>query len=67
MKAPAIKLLDEIVDLAVDDQTSLTVLLRKCLVLSHRLKNERLKVWAEKELDGYADDDVLPEALPRAD
>jgi hypothetical protein len=55
------KLLDEIVDLAVDDKNSLPVLLRKCLVLSHRLKNERLKAWAEKELDGYADDDPLPD------
>jgi hypothetical protein len=55
------KLLDEIVDLAVDDKTSLPVLLRKCLVLSYRLKNERLKAWAEKELDGYADDDALPD------
>jgi AbiTii len=55
------KLLGEIVDLAVEGETSLSVLLRKCLVLSHRLKNERLKAWAEKELDGYADDDALPD------
>jgi AbiTii len=55
------QLLDEIVDLAVDDETSLSVLLRKCLVLSHRLKNERLKTWAEKELDGYTNDDALPD------
>jgi hypothetical protein len=46
------QLIDEIIELAVDDRTSLSVLLRKCLVLSHRLKNERLKAWAEKELDG---------------
>jgi hypothetical protein len=55
------QLLDEIIELAVDDKTSLSVLLRKCLVLSHRLKNERLKAWAEKELDGYARDDALPD------
>ena len=55
------KLLDEIVDLAVDDETPLSVLLRQCLVLSYQLKNERLKAWAEKELDGYADDDALPD------
>jgi hypothetical protein len=55
------KLIDEIVELAVDDKTSLPVLLRKCLVLAHRLKNERLKAWAEKELDGYTNDDVLPD------
>jgi AbiTii len=55
------KLLDEIVDLAVEGETSLPVLLRKCLVLSHRLKNERLKVWTENELDGYPNDDALPD------
>jgi hypothetical protein len=55
------QLIDEIIELAVDDKTSLPVLLRKCLVLSHRLKNERLKAWAEKELDGYANDDLLPD------
>jgi hypothetical protein len=55
------QLIDEIIALAVDEKTLLSVLLRKCLVLSYRLKNERLKTWAEKELDGYADDDVLPD------
>jgi hypothetical protein len=55
------RLLDEIVNLAVEENTSLPVLLRKCLVLAHRLKNARLKAWADKELDGYAKDDVLPE------
>jgi hypothetical protein len=56
-----VRLLDEIVDLAVEDSASLPVLLRKCLVLAHRLKNERLKGWAGKELDGYAKDDALPD------
>jgi hypothetical protein len=55
------QLIDEIIDLAVNDNTSLSTLLRKCLVLSYRLKNERLKVWAEKELDGYKEDAALPD------
>ena len=55
------RLVDEIIDVAVDDKTSLPVLLRKCLVLAHRLKNERLQRWVKKELDGYADDDALPD------
>jgi AbiTii-like protein len=59
--ASKMKLLDEIVDLAVEGETSLPVLLRKCLVLSHRLKNERLKVWTQNELDGYTNDDALPD------
>jgi len=55
------QLIDEIIALATDDKTSPSVLLRKCLVLAHRLKNERLRSWAGKELDGYADDDTLPD------
>ncbi len=55
------QLIDEIIGLAVDEKASLSVLLRKCLVLSRRLKNERLKVWVEKELDGYKNDDALPD------
>jgi len=53
-------LLDDIINLATDNQQSITVLLRKCIVLAHHLKNERLKVWANKELDGYSRDDNLP-------
>ena len=55
------RLVDEIIDLAVDDKTPLPVLPRKCLVLAHDLKNERLKTWVEKELDGYEDTDDLPD------
>lgn len=54
-------LLDEIVDAAVDDTTPLPTILRKCLVLAHTLKNEKLKAWVENELNGYADDTSLPE------
>jgi len=49
-------LLDDIIDLATDNKQSITVLLRKCLILASQLKNERLKAWANKELNGYGDD-----------
>jgi hypothetical protein len=55
------KLLDEIIDLAASEQGSVATLLRKCLVLSHTLKNERLKAWAENELNGYDGEDEPPE------
>ena len=56
------KLLDEIIDLAVDNQASISVLLRKCLVLAYTLKNDRLRSWSDKELNGYnRSDDELPE------
>jgi predicted transcriptional regulator len=54
-------LLDEIIELATDDKQSISVLLRKCLILASQLKNDRLKVWANKELNGYGDDN---EQLP---
>jgi hypothetical protein len=55
------KLLDEIIDLAASDNGSVATLLRKCLVLAHALNNDRLKAWAEKELNGYDRDDSVPE------
>lgn len=55
------RLVDEIIDLASDDDTSVSVLLRKCLILAHRLKNDRLKTWAENELNGYTNADGVPE------
>jgi len=54
-------LLDEIIELAADNQQSIGVLLRKCLILAHQMKNENLKAWATKELNGYQEDDDLPD------
>jgi hypothetical protein len=54
-------LLDDIIDLATNTGQSITVLLRKCIVLAHQIKNDRLKTWANKELNGYGDEDVLPD------
>ena len=55
------RLLDEIIDYAVGNEQPVSVLLRKCLILAYQLKNDRLKIWIEKELDGYNADDELPE------
>lgn len=54
-------LLNDIIDLATDDKQSITTLLRKCLVLASQLKNERLKAWANQELNGYDSGKELPE------
>jgi hypothetical protein len=54
------KLIDEIIELAASEQGSVATLLRKCLVLAHTLKSERLKVWAERELNGYDSSDDVP-------
>ena len=56
------KVLDEIIELAASEKASAATLLRKCLVLSHTLKNDRLKAWAENELNGYeTNDEGVPE------
>ncbi len=55
------KLLDEIIAHAVDSKEPVSVLLRKYLVLAYQLKNDRLKAWIEKELDGYQPADDIPE------
>jgi|SRR5579864_417046 len=54
-------LLDEIIGLAVDNKQPITTLLRKCIVLAHQLKNERLRKWANEELNGYGSIDSLPD------
>ena len=54
-------ILDDIIALATDDTASLAVALRKCLVLAHVLKNDRLKSWAQGELNGYEPDAELPD------
>jgi len=54
-------LLDDIINLAVDNKQPITTLLRKCLVLAHELKNERLRTWANEELNGYDSAENLPE------
>ena len=53
-------LLDDIIAGAVSDTVSVPMLLRQCLVLSHQLGNDKLKVWVEQELNGYNDVEALP-------
>lgn len=54
------KLLDDIIDLAAGDTGSVATLLRKCIVLAHTLRNDRLQTWAENELNGYKNTESLP-------
>jgi hypothetical protein len=48
-----VKLLDDIIDMASDNKEPVGSLLRKCLVLERQLRNEKFRVWLDKELDGY--------------
>jgi hypothetical protein len=55
------KLVDEIIEMASDGKQSLADALWKCLILAFDLKNEKLKEWVEKELNGFNKDDDVPE------
>jgi AbiTii len=54
-------LLQQIIDEATSSSTDVTRLLRLCLVLGCRLKNEQLSNWVRRELDGYGSEDELPD------
>ena len=54
-------LLREIQNAAIDSNTELAVLLRKCKVLAARLGNPEFKQWVESELSGYDNAEDLPE------
>jgi hypothetical protein len=53
-------LLNEIIELATDAKHPLALVLRKCLILGYQLKNDRLKSWANQELNGYQSREDLP-------
>jgi hypothetical protein len=55
------KLLQDIIDSALDDASSLAGLLRKCLVLADDLSNEKLRDWCLLELNGYGKEAELPD------
>jgi len=54
-------LLREIQNEAVDGDSDLPSLLRKCRILAQRLGNESLKNWVVSELDGYPPGADLPD------
>src|SRR5690348_8010178 len=53
-------LLAEIQRDAIDTSVSVSVLLRKCLLLAARLDHAPLREWVENELNGYASSDLVP-------
>ncbi len=53
-------LLRDIQSSAIDSNSSLSDLLRKCKVLAARLQNDELNKWVDAELDGYPQKDDLP-------
>lgn len=55
-------LLDDIITAITETDDKTSSIMRKCLVLSYRLKNSDLQSWVSKELNGYdSGDPTLPE------
>ncbi|MBB1562628.1 hypothetical protein HG440_003425 [Candidatus Saccharibacteria bacterium] len=54
------RLLLQLRDAALDENEPTAGLLRKCLFLGSDVGSERLRSWAESELNGYGDEDELP-------
>ncbi len=53
--------LRDIQDSAIDSESRLSDLLRKCKVLAHRLQHDELNQWVEYELNGYPSFDIIPD------
>jgi AbiTii len=58
-------LLRDIQDDATNNDTPVTVLLRRCMILATRLQHEPLKEWAKLEMNGYPEGAPLPPYRPR--
>lgn len=54
-------LLRDIQTTAVDSESDIATLLRKCKILAFRLGNNDFKRWVDQELNGYNDSSDLPE------
>lgn len=59
--SPIVTLLDQIIEDAISDSASTANLLRKVVVVTHRLHATEVETWARAELDGYPS---APDALP---
>jgi hypothetical protein len=56
-----VKLLQDIIDQAVDEKVPIGTLLRRCLVLEQKIKNEKFRQWLNWELDGYFNGEQVPD------
>jgi AbiTii len=55
------KSVDDLIEMAADSKRPLGDALRKCLIQSFDLKNDKLKDWVKKELNGYCGNDEIPD------
>jgi len=55
-----VELIKEIRDEVVNEEKSLTSVLRKAKIVAYSLQNDKFKNWIEAELNGYSEKDELP-------
>ncbi|WP_198013356.1 MULTISPECIES: hypothetical protein [unclassified Psychrobacter] len=55
------KLVDEIIEILSSDNGILSNALIKTKVLLHKMGHKELVMWVNKELNGYSQDDELPD------
>lgn len=55
------KMLEDIIVSVTETKEPISDILRRCLVLAHKLKNASFKAWVEMELNGYSADASLPD------
>ena len=54
-------LFQDILDGAVDEQSNLAAVLRRCLILASKLGHEPFRQWVSQELNGYRSVEELPD------
>ena len=54
-------LLSDIQETVIDNNVNISVILRKCKVLAVRLGNEPFEKWVDQELNGYKNNNLLPD------
>ena len=54
------ELISELIDACTSDKSSTVEVLRKCLILGHKLHNQTLVNWANAELNGYQGGQEVP-------
>ena len=45
----------------INNEMDLTVAVRRLYVLADAIEHEEIKNWADKEINGYTTDDILPD------
>ncbi len=54
-------IIQQLQDDIVNEQVSLASILRRAKILAYRLRHDEFKRWVDSELDGYRDENIVPQ------